>query len=94
MITEDIEQKLQAYPHILKYAQDNWCTMRLKTYLDELLTDTRDGARAGFPAEVSAALLALSMANFTCLDESFGIDFGNPADNGFGDTKWNLPKNF
>jgi hypothetical protein len=89
----DIETKLSAYPHILKYIQDNWCTVRLKEYLEDLLTDTRDDSRAGFPTEVSSALLSISLSNIFCL-ENKGLTFDAPDENGFGDTKWDLPKNF
>lgn len=85
--------ELHAYPQIVKYVEDNWGTVRLKNYFEELMQDTRGGTRKGFPAQVSAAILSLSLANLFVL-ECEGITFDDPDDTGFANTKWELPKNF
>ena len=52
---------LQArYPHIGAKIAALWGRPELNAYLDELLHDTRDGSRAGFPFEVTGAILDIS----------------------------------
>ena len=48
------------YPHIGEKIAALWGTPELNTYLDGLLHDTRDGTRAGFPFEVTGAILDIS----------------------------------
>ncbi len=89
----DLDGILAHYPHIRDFIVLEWGTMRLKNYFDSLLNDTRDGARKGFPKEVSQLLITLSLKNIAHL-ESCGIIFNDFADTEFGVSKWELPKNF
>jgi hypothetical protein len=88
----DIIEHLRPYPHIFKFVEENWGTVRLKDYLDNLLMDNRDGNRKGFPTIVSDAILSLSLSNLFYLEKS-GLEFEDES-NGFAVTSWKLPKNF
>ena len=63
MITENenfivIKNKL---PHIAKAIELTWGTVEFNRFLDKIMSDTRDGAREGFPKDVASALLRLSI---------------------------------
>ena len=47
------------YPHIAKAIAVRWGTPDVKTYINSLFTDTRDGNRKGFPTEIYDALLEI-----------------------------------
>lgn len=49
------------YPRIGQAIVFLWGQPEFITYVNNLLTDTRDGKRQGFPGEVAPALLRLSM---------------------------------
>ena len=53
------------FPRIAEAIQSLWGTPELDSYFDKLLIDER-GDRAGFPAEVVQALLALSNQHIEC----------------------------
>lgn len=54
---------LEAMPHILLKIQDMWKSRNLNTFIAQLLLDSRDGGRAGFPVEVARELLFLARLN-------------------------------
>lgn len=56
------------FPRIAEVIQGMWGTPELDSYFDKLLIDER-GDRAGFPADVVTALLALSRQHI----ETFGF---------------------
>jgi hypothetical protein len=47
------------FPHIGTKIFYLWSTDALSSYLNELMTDTRDGERQGFPAEIAKAIFRL-----------------------------------
>ena len=49
------------FPRVLEKIQQLWDTPSLEVYLNELLMDTRDGQRKGFPHEVASEILRLGM---------------------------------
>ena len=91
-VLEEIE-KLSKFPKIQFNVQESYGTVRLKIYLEKLLSDTRDCNRSGFPIEVSEALIAISLANMDYI-EDIGISFEDDPVSQFTVTGWELPKNF
>lgn len=63
----------------------------MKQYIADLLSDTRDNSRKGFPSSVVLALISLSNLNTQYL-ESLGIEF--EIEESFGTSTWKIPKNF
>ena len=61
-ITENYDFKLvnSSFPHIGKKIELLWGHPELSKMLMDLLTDTRDGTRQGFPREVAAAMFRLA----------------------------------
>jgi len=89
----DFLDKLEMFPKIKQNVELYWGTLHLKQYLDGLLNDTREGTRRGFPAEVSTALLYLSLDNTALLEER-GMSFDMEPVSRFAPPPWELPKNF
>lgn len=85
--------KLDKFPKIQQYVDMSWGTVRLKQYIEHLLSDTRDGTRQGFPHDVSATLITLALENQAYL-ESKGLSFEENHVTNFAVTGWQLPKNF
>lgn len=54
---------LEAMPHILLKIQEMWKSRNLNTFIAQLLLDSRDGGRAGFPVAVARELLFLARLN-------------------------------
>lgn len=54
---------LEAMPHILLKVQEMWKSRNLNTFIAQLLLDSRDGGRAGFPVAVAHELLFLARLN-------------------------------
>lgn len=83
----EVEDKVERYPHTLeeKYPRimgkiaDTWGTPECGEYLSELMLDTRNGSRAGFPPDVAADLLMLSRLNQTVLEMN-GVASGESPD--------------
>ena len=48
------------YPHLLSKILELWDTPAFDSYLQQLMLDTRDRPRQGFPPEVATDLLHLS----------------------------------
>jgi hypothetical protein len=89
---------LQDYQRIADIIRKDWGTIELKKFLDELLRDTRDHTRQGFPFKASSALIRLSLANTEFL-ESQGFNFVDPLKGsdfmGTDLTRgWKIPKHF
>lgn len=65
MLTENIHfQTVNGkFPRIGQKLSELWGTKDLSAYLNELMTDTRDGKRQGFPPEVATALFSLMFAH-------------------------------
>ncbi|MEN9474018.1 MAG: hypothetical protein RIS48_738 [Pseudomonadota bacterium] len=53
----DLDTINASYPHIGKMLSEKWGTKDLVSYIEQLLQDTRDGSRRGFPFQVMAALV-------------------------------------
>ena len=45
------------YPHIGQVLGEKWGSQDIVSYIEQLLQDTRDGSRRGFPFQVMAALV-------------------------------------
>lgn len=54
---------IERFPHVVNRICGSWGTHELDGYITHLMTDTRDGQRKGFPAEVTAELLFLAEVN-------------------------------
>lgn len=54
---------LEAMPHILLKIQEMWKSRDLNSFIAQLLLDSRDGGRAGFPVSVARELLFLARLN-------------------------------
>lgn len=69
---------LESMPHILQKIQRMWKSRDLNTFIAELLMDSGDGARAGFPISVARELLFLARLNLIIRAEEaaplLGID--------------------
>lgn len=59
----DPRAALEGMPHLLSQIQSLWLSRDLNTFIAQLFLDSRDGARNGFPAEVTRELLLLSRIN-------------------------------
>lgn len=59
----DARAGLEAMPHILGKLQALWKSRDLNTFIAQLLLDSRDGGRAGFPVEVAKELMFLVRLN-------------------------------
>jgi len=59
----DTRAALESMPHLLGQIQSLWLSRDLNTFIAQLFLDSRDGARQGFPAEVSRELLLISRLN-------------------------------
>lgn len=53
----DLDTINASYPHIGKVLSEKWETKDIVPYIEQLLQDTRDGSRRGFPFQVMAALV-------------------------------------
>lgn len=53
-------ESLKSYPHICKNVHAFWDTPYLGAYVDNLLMDTRNGQRKGFPPEIFGILTTLA----------------------------------
>lgn len=82
-------ERVSGYPRIYSRIKDTWGTVALKNFMADLLSDTRNGTRQGFPKDVTSALVSLSVSNTAYL-ESLGFEF----DDDPADVAWKLPKNF
>lgn len=56
---EALEYITEKYPHIAKSLVLFWGTSMFQEYTAKILTDTRDGTRAGFPFETLQMLFKL-----------------------------------
>ncbi len=61
--TTEVTPGLESMPHILLKIQEMWKSRNLNTFIAELLLDSRDGGRAGFPVAVARELLFLARLN-------------------------------
>lgn len=63
MDTASEASAIEGFPHVINRICGLWGTHELDGYISHLMTDTRDGQRKGFPAEVTAELLFLAETN-------------------------------
>lgn len=89
---------LSDYQRIADIIKKDWGTVELKKYLDDLMKDTRDHTRQGFPFKASSAIIRLSLANTEYL-ETQGFNFVDPLKGsdfmGTDLTRgWKIPKHF
>jgi hypothetical protein len=86
---------LDSYPKIKKAVELAWATVELNEYLNSLLSDTRDHKRAGFPPDVSEALIHIANKNRAALTKQ---GYEDPEEDEFRSefmpSQWHLPKNF
>lgn len=59
----DSRAELEGMPHILGKIQALWKSRDLNTFIAQILLDSRDGSRAGFPLEVAKELMFLLRLN-------------------------------
>lgn len=78
------------YPAIQTIIDNDWGTVRLKEFLEDLLLS--DQQQQQFPAEFSASLLRLAIANDRAIEKR-GVDLEEYSSQ-FMSTGWKLPKNF
>ncbi len=75
----DISLLEEDFPHIHQAITMCWGSRELNIYLEKLMLDTRDGARAGFPREVARLIVKVQEAHeaeFPYLkDKNFGVDW-------------------
>lgn len=90
-IPPELIDDLWEYPRVILHIEDMWGKLALKQYISDLLSDTRDNSRKGFPSSVVLALISLSNLNTQYL-ESLGIEF--EIEESFGTSTWKIPKNF
>ena len=87
--------ELTDYPRIKKVVELEWATLRLMEYLNLLLADTRDHKRAGFPPNVSEALILLANKNQEALvKQGWTEPEADEFVSQFVPPKWKIPKNF
>lgn len=53
----DLDTITASYPHIGKMLSEKWGSKDIVSYIEQLLQDTRDGSRRGFPFQVMTALV-------------------------------------
>jgi len=90
---EDQLQIIKRYQKIHDYLVMDWGTVRLKKFLDDLICGEGNVGRQGFPHDVSAALLSLSLLNIQHL-EAQGLNFDENPVSQFTLTGWEIPSNF
>lgn len=66
----------QQFPRVLARILELWGTPELDPYLTELMMDTRDGKRKGFPAEVASEILRLSLIYAKLMAQAKGDIWG------------------
>jgi hypothetical protein len=54
---------LEAFPHLLKKISAMWGTWELDVFIHNLILDSREGSRAGFPMDAAADLMFLAQCN-------------------------------
>lgn len=89
----ELISKIEQYPRIQNIISVDWGTLRLKKFLENLINDTRNGSREGFPVEVLFAIVGLSLANDNYLKD-FGLVLDENPVSEFAQVKWDLPKDF
>lgn len=90
-------EQLGKFDRIAKTIILGWGTIQLKNFLNDLLNDTRDHTRQGFPSDVASALLKLSLENIKFLEHK-GLELSSlektEFDNQPSTTGWIIPRNF
>ncbi len=92
-VPAELISKIEQFPRIQNIIAIDWGSLRLKKFLWELINDTRNEPREGFPIEVLSALVALSIANDDFL-ENFGLAIDESPISEFALINWEIPKNF
>lgn len=65
------------FPRVFEKIMTSWDTPALEAYLDELMMDSRDGHRKGFPHDVASEILRLSLIYAKQLKQSKGDIWGS-----------------
>ena len=81
------------YAHIHQHIELDWGRITLQKYLAELMADTRDNQRQGFPKDVADALMTLFLLHSDLLEQQ-GVDVSKGAGLEFEPNAWQVPKNF
>ncbi|MGA9394781.1 MAG: hypothetical protein WBV56_05490 [Azonexus sp.] len=66
-------KSLEDFAHVARHVQTTWGTQAAMDYLDELVHDTRDGQRSGFPLEVIEEIVLLMLI----LEDAYGLQHAN-----------------
>ena len=91
-LPQSLLTQLSPFPHIKKMIISNWGTMFLQHYFIELMIDTRNGDRKGFPDATTKIIFELSLINTKYLET---IGLSEPIDEmTLIQPSWTLPKNF
>jgi hypothetical protein len=89
LLQENYDVIVEAYPDIAKKIKFFWGNREFTDLIDELLNDTRDHAREGFPKKVVNSLLTLQALHdqtFPALSEkSYGAKALSHRPSTFGD---------
>jgi hypothetical protein len=72
-------EELLPFPHIVETVTTKWGSVFLDNYLNNLLLDTRDRKRQGFPNGTQKAIFTLIRENQILL-QRMGIKTGDPED--------------
>lgn len=71
----------QKFPHIFEKIVTLWDTPSIEPYFNELMMDSRDGKREGFPPDVASEIFRISMLSSpkstTKVEDVWGNEFGN-----------------
>lgn len=65
---EQLQKTKELYPHIYAKLEIMWGYPEMDIYINNLLMDTRDGKRNGFPPDVGQELLKLQNGNLNNTD--------------------------
>jgi hypothetical protein len=84
---------IASYARIYQHIELDWGRVTLQKFLSELMADTRDNQRQGFPKEVADALMSLFLVHATLLEQQ-GVDTSKGAGMEFEPNVWQIPKDF
>jgi len=90
MIDEDILTPIKGFDVIKRVISLKWGTIELHGYLYDLINDTRNTSRYGFPTDVMESIVMLSNINDTLLRTNGLLKDEIETEFHY----WKLPKNF
>lgn len=91
---EHLMTDLSEFKRIQANIRSLWGTIELDTYLNTLMSDTRNNTRQGFPPKAAAVIIKMSLYNSAYL-YSKNIKGKEPDINvGYRSAPWKIPKGF